>query len=130
VALIGPELAAGNQADAALESDICPGPLAEHRHAVPESNQPEDVQAQPEHPRQPSGRAHGPDVHDRRTAANRGDVAEVEVTERLERLPGDRPRDVPRRVGALLLGDLRYARQRLAVLLKRADVAGDEGLGA
>ena len=42
-------------------------------------------------------------------------------------LAGDQPRDVRGRVPALLLGDLRDARQRLAGLMReRREVAGDE----
>ena len=70
------------------------------------------------------------EVGDRGVAADRRHVAGVEVAKRRRRLAGDQPRDVARRVRALLLRDLRHARQRLARLMReRRQVADDEDAG-
>ena len=75
-----------------------------------------------------SGRSHRTDVDDRRAAADRRHVAVVAIAERLERLRRGSRADVARGMRALLLRHLRDAGQRLAVLLKRTDVADDEDL--
>ena len=72
------------------------------------------------------------EVGDRGLAADGGEIAVVDIAERLvERLPAQARQRSPRGVGALLLGDRRDARQRLAVgVVHRGAIADDEDVVA
>ena len=45
-----PEATASDQSDATLERQVGPGPLGEHRDAIAEADQPENVDEEPDHP--------------------------------------------------------------------------------
>src|SRR5437899_3379786 len=115
-----------NQPHAALEGQERKRPLGHDDDAVAKTDQPEDVQEDPEEPRRKPGHLQSEDVADRRPATDGGHRAEVLVAERLERTPVDGAQDVARRVPSLLHRDLRDARQRLAILYERTHVARDE----
>ena len=65
---------------------------------------------------------------DARAAADDRQRSLVVVSERMERFPADRPRDVRRGLTPLLHGHRRDARQRLAVLHQRGEIADHEDL--
>src|SRR6185369_6773880 len=115
-----------NQPHTALEGQERKRPLGHHEDAVAETDQPEDVQEDPEHPGRKPGHFQPEDVADRRPATDGGHRAEVLVAERLERTSTDGAQDVARCMPSLLHRDLRDARQWLAILYERAHVADHE----
>ena len=82
----------------------------------------------PEEPREEARGFDASDVGHRRSASDGGHVAVVAIVKRDERFAADRAQDVACGVRPLLLGHLRDARQRLAVLPQRTDVAHHENL--
>src|SRR5438874_2392365 len=120
---------ASNQTDAPLERKVGPGPLGHDDEAVAKSYQPEDVEKDPEEPREEAGDLETEHVADRGSPADGRHDAVVMVAKRRERPPLDGAADVAPRAGALLHRHLRHAGQRLAILDERADVTDDEDAG-
>ena len=71
-----------DQADATLIGKVLIRPLHEHRDPVPEAGQIQNVNEQPRQPRQPALHFHLPDGGDGAVAADRGQIALVEVRKR------------------------------------------------
>src|SRR5215471_6922801 len=59
-----PQSLARDQAGAALKRPVGPRPLAHHRQPVPESDQPEDVDEQPDQPRDETRQLPRGDIRD------------------------------------------------------------------
>ena len=72
----------GDQTDAPLKGDVRHGPFHEHHQTISKTDEHEDVQEEPCHPRQQAREARPTEVGDSRAPANDGHVAEVPVDER------------------------------------------------
>src|SRR5262245_14837623 len=99
-----------NQPHTALEGQERKRPLGHDDDAVAKTDQPEDVQEDPEDPRRKPRHLQPEDVTDCRTATDGRHRAVVLVAERLERTPVDGAKDVARGMTSLLHRDLRHAR--------------------
>ena len=106
-----------DEARPAAERQVRPEPLQEHRDAVPEADQVQDVDEEPEDPRRPAAEVEPAQVGDRGGMAERGEAPLVPVTERPPRLAGEVAQHVLRRPPPHLHGGRRDAGDRLAVLL-------------
>ena len=115
-----------DQAHPALKRDVGPGPFEHDGDAVAETDEPEDVQEDPEQPREIARDSQAEDVAHRRSASDRRHDAVVAIVKGFERLLSDGTHDVPGCVRTLLHRDLRDARQRFSVLRERTNVTGDE----
>ena len=77
----------------ALVGPVRHRPVEHDDDAVAEADQEEKVRDQPEPPRQQSAQPEAMQVHDRREAPDRGEVAEVFVAKRSGRPAGETSRD-------------------------------------
>src|SRR5260370_31960538 len=108
-------LPARNQPRAAISREVVVHPLHEHQQAIVELHQVHQVYEDPCEPRRESGDMHFAEIGDRLIAADRREVALVEIMER-------RGRRAPRRAVAYQPGDVtallhrhrRYSGQQLA----------------
>src|SRR4029077_3224475 len=97
-----PQPFAGNQPDAALPGAGRPRPFRQDRDAVSKTDQPEDVQEQPEHPCEETGRLDRTDVYNSRSPTDDRPVAVVAISERQKRLAANRAQYVFRGMPAAL----------------------------
>src|SRR5262249_38024222 len=120
----------GDEPRAALEGNIGPEPVEQHREPIAEADQEEDVDGAPEEPGEPPAQLDEAEIADRDLAPDRRQVARVAVAEGGHRLAGEAGEDGPRRVGALLLGGGRDAGDGPARGVDAGGgVADDEDLG-
>ena len=76
----------GDQPDTALVCQVGGRPLQHHRDPVPEPDQEEDVQEQPEQPSEIAREPQEAEIRDRGVAADGGEVARIDVAEGRGRL--------------------------------------------
>src|SRR5260221_1479957 len=105
-----------NQPDAALEREKGIRPFRHHDDAIAEADQPEDVEEDPEQPREETRHFQTEDLADGRPSTDGGHRPVVLVAKRLELTPLNGAQDVACGVRSLLHRDLRHARQRLSIL--------------
>src|SRR5712691_9387176 len=74
-------LFAGDEPDGGVEPEVVPGPIQEHGNAVAETDQLDQVHAQPHEPGQWAGNADGPNLAHGGVPANGGQRAFIPIAE-------------------------------------------------
>ena len=107
-------------------SEVGPCPLDENRETVAETGQFEDVDEQPEPPREYAGKPPASaEVGDGGVAADGSQISEIAVAELTQRLVAEEPEDVLDGMCPLLHRHLRHSGEHLAILLDEGQVAND-----
>src|ERR1035438_6449106 len=128
-------LAASDQARSAVAREVVVHPLGEYQQAIVELHQVHEMYEDPGEPGGESGDVQLAEFGHGLVAANRGQIALIEVTERRGRCAGrcaagHAAANQPGDLAALLHGHRRHPGQRLAALVGEAgEVADDEDLG-
>src|SRR5271157_1938570 len=107
-----------NQSHHALEQEVIPRPIDQHKKAVAKANQFDEVNTQPREPRREAGKCPALKMRNSSVATNGGHHATIAIAESNRHLPGLAPLNVFRGDHALLQSVGRDHGKRLAVLLR------------